>query len=79
MGVTSVTNVFEHVLEEKIKGSENSSILLDIGAQKTHFIIYRNGAIYFAKEINVGGVIITEEIQRQMGVTYEEGKFKNIW
>ncbi len=79
LGVTAITNVFEHVLEEKISGVEHSSILLDIGAQKTHFIIYRNGAIYFAKEINVGGVIITEEIQRQMGVTYEEAENLKIF
>ena len=30
--------------------------------------------IAFSKEINVGGVMITEEIQRQMGVNYYEAE-----
>jgi type IV pilus assembly protein PilM len=79
LGVTAVTNVFEHVLIDKIASEEESTIFLDIGAQKTHFIIYRGGAIYFAKEINIGGVMITEEIQRQMGVNYEEAENLKIF
>ncbi|MAW07468.1 MAG: hypothetical protein CME61_04210 [Halobacteriovoraceae bacterium] len=79
LGVTACTNVFDHVLGEKINNKENSYILLDIGAQKTHFIIYRNGAIFFAKEINIGGVMITEEIQRQMGVNYQEAENLKIY
>ncbi len=79
LSVTAVTNVFEHVLLDKIAKEEASTIFLDIGAQKTHFIIYRAGAIYFAKEINIGGVMITEEVQRQMGVNYEEAENLKIF
>ena len=49
-------------------------LFLILGAQKTEFIIYKNQTIVFTKEISVGGVMITEEIQRQMGVNYEEAE-----
>ena len=74
MHLTAITNVFEYVLEEKFQDPESSFLLMDIGAQKTEIIIYRNGAMVFSKEVNVGGVIFTEEIQRQMGVNYFEAE-----
>lgn len=74
LGLLAVTNVFELVMAEKIEDPTESWILIDLGAQKSEFIIYKNGMILFAKEINVGGVMITEEIQRQMGVNYYEAE-----
>lgn len=74
LGITAITNVFELVMKEKQVNEHESTLLLDIGAQKTSFIIYKNGMIFFSKEINVGGVMITEEIQRQMGVNYYEAE-----
>jgi type IV pilus assembly protein PilM len=74
LGIIAVTNVFEHVFAEKLKDSDDSYMILDMGAQKTFFIIYKGGMITFTKEINVGGVMITEEIQRQMGVNYNEAE-----
>lgn len=72
--VTAITNVFEHVFEDKLGDPNSSWIIMDIGAQKTEFIIYRAGAILFSKEMNIGGNMITEEIQRQMGVNYIEAE-----
>ncbi len=74
LGLIAVTNVFELVGGEQTESSDNSYLVLDMGAQKTFFIIYKNGMIMFTKEINVGGVMITEEIQRQMGVNYYEAE-----
>jgi len=74
LGILAVTNVFELVMGEEIKESDKSYLVLDMGAQTTYFIIYKDGIIIFAKEINIGGVIITEEIQRQMGVNYFEAE-----
>jgi type IV pilus assembly protein PilM len=74
LGLVAVTNVFELVMEEKIEDISQSWLLIDLGAQKTEFIIYKNGMIAFTKEMNVGGVMITEEIQRQMGVNYDEAE-----
>ena len=74
LGLIATTNVFEHVLADRLNDPSKSWVLMDIGAQKTSFIIYRQGAIVFAKEMNIGGVMITEEIQRQMGVNYFEAE-----
>jgi len=72
--VVAITNVFEFVMGDKLNDPNSSWLLLDIGAQKTELIIYRQGAIAFTKEMNIGGVMITEEIQRQMGVNYIEAE-----
>jgi len=73
LDILAATNVFEHVLFDEM-GDGGSYILIDFGAQKTNFIIYKNGAISFNKEMNIGGLMITEEIQRQMGVTFHEAE-----
>lgn len=71
----ALVNVFELVASEQIAEFERSSwVLLDIGAQKTEFLIYKNGMISFSKQIAIGGLMITEEIQRQMGVNYKEAE-----
>ncbi len=74
LGILAVTNVFELVMGDKLDNPEEGYLLLDIGAQKTFFVIYKDGMIVFTKEVNVGGVMITEEIQRQMGVNYHEAE-----
>ncbi|MGZ3807383.1 MAG: pilus assembly protein PilM, partial [Bacteriovorax sp.] len=63
--------------EAEAKGK--SWIILDLGAQKTHFMIYKNGVLVFFKEINIGGLTITEEIQRQQGVNYNEAESLKIY
>lgn len=71
----SLVNCFEHVLAETLaKRPKTTWVILDVGAQKTEFIIYKNGMISFSKQINIGGLMITEEIQRQMGVNYQEAE-----
>ncbi|OFZ14347.1 MAG: hypothetical protein A2X86_05745 [Bdellovibrionales bacterium GWA2_49_15] len=72
--ITAITNVFEQVMGDKLNDPNSSWLLVDIGAQKTEFIIYRQGSIAFGKEMSIGGVMITEEIQRQMGVNYMEAE-----
>ncbi|WP_164848241.1 type IV pilus assembly protein PilM [Halobacteriovorax sp. HLS] len=74
LGVLAITNVFEVVYDEKLEDGSQSWILIDLGAQKTEFVIYKNHKIMFTKEIDIGGVMITEEIQRQMGVNYYEAE-----
>jgi type IV pilus assembly protein PilM len=71
----SLTNVFEFVYEDFLsKMSDETVVLLDFGAQKTNLVVYRHGSIIFTKEINVGGIMITEEIQREMGLNYIEAE-----
>lgn len=78
LNAAATINVFELVLGEEAKSDNKTYILMDIGAQKTHFMIYKNGVMVFFKEINIGGLTITEEIQRQMGVNYEEAESLKI-
>ncbi len=73
MGAAAFLNVFELVYKNKLS-DENSYVILDLGAQKTTLIIYKGKVLSFYKEINIGGVTITEEIQRQMGVNYQEAE-----
>ena len=47
---------------------------MEIGAQKTNFVIYKNKKVFFTKEIPIGGGAVTEEIQRKMGVKYVEAE-----
>ena len=75
LNVFAMTNLFELVVDNKLdKISEEGSILIDFGAQYTTIVVYKNGGPVLSKEINLGGVLITEEIQRNLGVSYEEAE-----
>jgi len=71
-------NVFENVFGEQAQARGKTWCIMDLGAQKSHFMIYKNGILGFFKEINIGGLTITEEIQRQMGVNYNEAESLKI-
>lgn len=79
LNAAAMVNVFEAVMGDEARAKGKSWILLDLGAQKTHFMIYKNGILVFFKEINIGGLTITEEIQRQMGVNYDEAESLKIY
>jgi type IV pilus assembly protein PilM len=74
MDLTAMVNIFEMFMGSKLETLNESYLILDIGAQKTNFVIYKNKRILFTKEIPVGGLVVTEEIQRQMGVNYSEAE-----
>jgi type IV pilus assembly protein PilM len=71
--VVALINFFEFLKKPEL-ASDVSYIVLNIGSQKTDFVIYRNNSIIFSKEITIGGVNVTEEIQRQIGVNYDEAE-----
>lgn len=71
----AITNVFELVNRERLDQlSKEGSIIIDFGAQYTTIIVYKNGGPILTKEISIGGVLLTEEIQRTMGVSYDEAE-----
>lgn len=74
LNIIATTNVFSAVMEGQIEDLANSYLILDVGAQSTSFIIYRDEAIQFSKEIPTGGMMITEEIQRRMGLNFYEAE-----
>jgi type IV pilus assembly protein PilM len=66
--------VFEEVFRSDLEEYSQGSLILDLGAQSTKVIIYKRGGPIFTKELSIGGGLVTEEIQRQMGVSYEEAE-----
>ncbi len=74
LNVIALSNVFEEFAGDNLEEYSNGSLILDFGAQSTKIVVYKRGGPIFTKEISVGGGLITEEIQRQMGVSYEEAE-----
>jgi type IV pilus assembly protein PilM len=74
LNVLALSNLFEEVAGDNLEEYSTGTLLLDFGAQSTKIIVYKRGGPIFTKEIPVGGSLITEEIQRQMGVSYEEAE-----
>jgi type IV pilus assembly protein PilM len=52
--------------------------LLNIGASIINFAAINNGEVIFTRDIPVGGVNYTSEIQKGMGVTFEEAEALKI-
>jgi type IV pilus assembly protein PilM len=74
LNVIALSNVFEEVFRNDLEEYSQGSLILDLGAQSTKVIIYKRGGPIFTKELSIGGGLVTEEIQRQMGVSYEEAE-----
>lgn len=75
LNVFALTNIFENLYKKELEEiSDVGAIIVDFGAQYTTIIVYRNEGPVLTKEINIGGVLITEEIQRSMGVSYSEAE-----
>lgn len=75
LNVFAIVNAFEFIYRDRLDDlSSEGSIIIDFGAQYSTVIVYKNGAPVLTKEIPIGGVLLTEEIQRTMGVSYEEAE-----
>lgn len=74
LNVIALSNIFEEVAGDDLEEYSQGTLLLDFGAQSTKIVVYKRGGPIFTKEIPIGGGLITEEIQRQMGVSYEEAE-----
>lgn len=74
LNMIALNNIFEHSMKDKIDQMEQAALVIDIGAQTVKMIVYKNKAPIYNREINFGGHLITEEIQRQMGVSFEEAE-----
>ncbi len=71
----AISNIFELVMGSRLNAvSQEGAIIIDFGAQYTSVIVYSYGAPVLTKDIPIGGVLLTEEIQRTMGVSYEEAE-----
>jgi type IV pilus assembly protein PilM len=75
LDVIALNNIVEYtILGNLEKISEEGVYVFDFGAQSTRVVVYKDGGPKLSREIPIGGVVITEEIQRQMGLGYEEAE-----
>jgi len=71
----ALSNIFEAMYAEQMEEfNESGAIIIDFGAQTTQIVVFREGGPLLTKELNIGSGLITEEIQRQMGVSFEEAE-----
>ncbi len=52
--------------------------LLNVGAAITNFVVIENGEVIFCRDIPVGGLTYTSEIQKAMGISIEEAEAMKI-
>lgn len=67
----AVQNVFE--LNYGFPPNETIA-LVNIGASMINIDIVTNGILQFTRDISMGGGLLTEEIQRELGVSYDEAE-----
>ena len=70
----AIANIFTHVHGEELEQSERSTLLIDFGASSTSIIIFKGATVFFTRELEIGGQQVTDEIQKSMGVGYEEAE-----
>jgi len=56
------------------KNPQGATCLVDIGAASTKLAISFNGITTFTKDVAMGGKALTTEIQKQMGLSYEDAE-----
>lgn len=74
LSILALNNIFEHAMDDRIEELGSGTLVVDIGSQATRMLVYKNKAPIFTREIAFGGSAISEEIQRQMGVSFEEAE-----
>lgn len=52
--------------------------LFNIGASITNFVVVENGEVVFCRDVPVGGLTYTAEIQKSMGISLEEAESMKI-
>lgn len=72
--VFSLCNYFEVMMNKRRDILKQRNLLIDFGAQTTKVVLLENEIPLLTKEYSLGGVNITEEIQGQMGMRYEEAE-----
>ncbi len=64
----------ENMYELNYERSDRPTALVNVGASSVNINILRNGMSAFTRDLAMGGRAYTEEIQRVMGVSYEEAE-----
>lgn len=72
--VLSLINIFEHNYSDYLHEYKDGTLIIDFGAQSTKVIVYRNGLPILVKTIIMGGVNSTEEIQKEVGIDFNQAE-----
>jgi type IV pilus assembly protein PilM len=67
----AIQNIFERNYEVP---SDQTIVLANIGASIININVVANGVTTFTRDISIGGNRVTEEIQKQLNVSYEEAE-----
>jgi type IV pilus assembly protein PilM len=67
-------NAFSVTYAQEIKNISESILLIDFGHQITNLMIYKGQSMIFNREITMGGIQVTEEIQRHLNLSSEEAE-----
>jgi len=68
-------NFFEFFLDkQQLYSPDKTFLLLDMGGQVSTLIALKNRQLVFSKEIFIGANLVTEEIQRKLGVSFKEAE-----
>jgi type IV pilus assembly protein PilM len=74
LNILALSNVIESTALFQNPDLNEGVVVIDYGAQSIKLLVYRLGGPVFTKDLPFGGTLITEEIQRQMAVSYEEAE-----
>lgn len=74
LNVVAISNFFEEVILPTNPDYNSGTAIIDYGSQSIKIVIYKNNGPIFTKEIPFGGTNITEEIQRQLAISYAEAE-----
>lgn len=74
LSIFALNNTFEVSLGKDLEEYNDGTVIIDVGAQTTKLLVYKNDGPIYTKEIAIGGGVITEEIQRQMGLNYQDAE-----
>ncbi len=72
--VLSLINIFEYNYSDYLHEYKEGTLLIDFGAQSTKIIVYRNGMPLLVKTLLIGGVNATEEIQKEVGLDFNQAE-----
>lgn len=72
--IFALANLFEFCVGNLLDVGNSGVLVIDFGAQKTNILVFKNNIVIFTREVAIGGMVITEEIQRQMGLSYNEAE-----
>ncbi|GAB4267286.1 MAG: type IV pilus assembly protein PilM [Deferrisomatales bacterium] len=67
----ALENIFEVAYPEFL---DKTVVLIDVGAGIMNINVLKAGVSTFTRDITVGGSVFTEEIQKELGVGYEEAE-----